>query len=147
MKPKFWKLSQGAGIFTFQAMLESVAQGYVLVHKNTPPKGKSSQSQAEDFIAAPIGDYFYLTHGNHGVYLLGQFSGPANLFSTKKGGWLDRPFRLIRVAVAHTYAGPDRWWAPNHNSTFAEVPDDQLAEFEQHILMPYFGIKFADYED
>ena len=146
MKPKFWKLSQGAAIFTPDQMLDSVAQRLVYVHKDTKAKGTSGQTQADDFITAPIGDYFYLTHGNAGIYVLGQFSGPANLFSTEGDGWLDRPFRVIKSSRSRdSYSGPHKWWAPNDNSTFTAVPESELSLFEEHILQPYFDITLAQY--
>ena len=81
MKPRFWKLSQGATQFSYHEIIESIEQRLVYVHKDTGAKGTSSQTQANDFITAEIGDYFYLTFGNNGIFLLGQFSGAANLFS------------------------------------------------------------------
>ncbi len=146
MKPRFWKLSQGGDDIAYQDILDSITRGLVYVHKDTPPQGKSTETQGYLFATAPVGDYFYLTHGNEGVILLGQFSGPANLFSSWGGGWLDRPFRFIRPSVSHKkYDGIDKWWAPNHNSTFVEVPDDGLALFEEYILRPYFGIKLTEF--
>lgn len=127
-------------------MLDSIAQRLVYVHKDTKAKGTSAQTQAQDFIDAPIGDYFYLTHGNEGIYVLGQFSGPANLFSSEGEGWLDRPFRHIKSAISRdSYGGPHKWWAPSDNSTFTAVPDSEIALFEQHILQPYFGISLAEF--
>jgi 5-methylcytosine-specific restriction protein B len=146
MKPQFWKLSQGGTDFVYQDVLDSIARGLVYVHKDTKALGTSTKTQGQDFVDAQVGDYFYLTHGNKGVFLLGQFSGPANLFCSKGDGWLDRPFRLIRPSVTNKkYDGKDKWWAPNHNSTFVRVPDGELALFEECILQPYFGIKLADF--
>jgi hypothetical protein len=146
MKPNFWKLSQGATQFNLDAILDSIKLGYVYVHQDTHAKATSSKSQGENFIDAPIGDYFYLTHGNAGIYALGQFSGPANLFSIHGDGWLDRPFRHIRSSLSIApYEGPRKWWAPNENSTFTAVPDVEVPMFEEHILKPYFGIALADF--
>ena len=82
MKIKFWKLSQGFGLFTFDELLKSIEDRLIYIHKDTGAKGNSKTSQGEDFINASIGDYFYLTHGNSGgIYLLGQMTGPVNYFS------------------------------------------------------------------
>lgn len=98
------------------------------------------------FMKAPIGDYFYLTHGNQGIYLLGQFSGPANIFSARGKGWADRPFRLIRLAERiRPYKGPKKWWTPNENSTFIRVPDHEIGLFEELILSPHFGMRLKDF--
>lgn len=142
MKPNFWKLSQGAQQFSYADIIESIAHGLVYVHKDTGAKGTSSTSQAEDFINAPIGDYFYLTHGNQGMYLVGQFSGPANLFSKYGDGWLERPYKFIFPAITHqNYSGQHKWWAPVDNSTFTKVNNGELSLFEQEILKPHFGIE------
>lgn len=145
MQPRFWKLSQGKD-FEYREVLESIANGLVYVHKDTAAKGISTATQGQDFVNAETGDYFYLTHGNHCILLLGQFAGPANVFSSYGKGWLDRPFRFIRSSISSKpFKGEPTWWAPNHNSTFIRVPDDKLADFEASILNPYFGIKLRDF--
>lgn len=63
----FWKLSQGAVLFETLQVISFIEQKLVYVHLTSPAKGKSSVTQAENFIDADIGDYFYLTHGNKGV--------------------------------------------------------------------------------
>lgn len=137
MKPKFWKLSQGTQPFNFSEIIESIAHGLVYVHKDTKAKGTSLTTQAEDFINAPIGDYFYLTHGNNGIYLIGQFSGPANIFSKYGEGWLERPYKFIFSSVTNrAYTGPQKWWTPSDNSTFTKV--SELKIFEKEILIPHF---------
>jgi len=149
MKPKFWKLSQGSGYFSFEDLLKSIEDRLVYVNKNTPAKGQNPTTQGEDFINAPIGDYFYLTHGNAGgVYLLGQFVGPANFLSTYSHGWVDRPFRIIAFAKnQNSYSSTEKWWTPNHRSTFVAIPENELDLFEELILMPYFGISLSEYEN
>src|SRR6266496_2742232 len=140
MKLKFWKVSHGAAIFTYEALLNALSERLVYVHKDTKAKATSQHKQGENFISAPIGDYFYLTNGNEGIYVLGQFSGPANVFSKMGEGWLDRPYRHIKSAISRdSYAGPHKWWSPNDHSTFMPVPDDEILLFEEHILKPYFG--------
>jgi len=146
MRPKFWKVSHGASIFSYEAVLDALNERLVYVHKDTKAKATSQRTQAEDFIEAPIGDYFYLTHGNEGIYVLGQFSGAANVFCKMGAGWLDRPYRPIKSAVSRDgYGGPHKWWSPNDNSTFTPVPDNELSLFEKHILRPYFGITLAKF--
>lgn len=146
MHPVFWKLSHGYDEFGFPDLLKSIEDSLVYVHKNTGRKGQSVTTQGEDFVQASIGDYFYLTHGNHGVYLLGQFTGPANVFSAWGNGWLDRPYRVIARSTTHApYQEQEKWWSPNHPSTFVQIPDDEIKLFEALILIPYFDIKLKDY--
>lgn len=146
MKPVFWKLSHGSDLFTFPELLKSIEDKLVYVHKDTGKKGQSNTAQGEDFATASIGDYFYLTYGNNGIYLLGQLTGPANVFSTFGDGWLDRPYRIIARSKTHEfYQGQEKWWSPNHNSTFVKVPDGEVKLFEELILLPYFEIKLKKY--
>jgi 5-methylcytosine-specific restriction protein B len=147
MKPKFWKLSQGTGHFTLRDIQKSIENRLVYVHKDTKAKGQSNIAQRDNFINAKIGDYFYLTHGNTGIYVLGQLTGPVNYFSSKRSGWVDRPFRLISRAIIDSYYNDEqKWWAPNDNSTFIEVPNNEISEFEQKILKPFFGIKLKEFD-
>ena len=146
MRPKFWKLSQGTEFFDYNSILESIEHRLVYVHKDTAAKGGSRKSQGQQFIEAPVGDYFYLTHGNAGIYLLGQFTGPTNIFSARREGWLDRPFRFIKASISkESYNGPKKWWTPNEDSTFSPVPDGEVELFEQYILQPYFNISLSNF--
>jgi len=146
VNPHFWKLSQGTAQFQVQDIIQSIDQKLVYVHKNTKAKAGSSKTQAQQFIEAEIGDYFYLTHGNTGIYLLGQFTGPANLFSSYGEGWLDRPFRFIKPSISkEKYQGIKKWWAPSDNSTFTHVPHEELSIFEESILIPFFGIRLEEF--
>lgn len=144
--PNFWKLSHGYMEFYFLDMVECIDEKLVYIHRTTAPKGQSSVSQAEEFASAPIGDYFYLTYGNQGIYLLGQFTGPVNYFTKHGNGWMDRPFRLIHKSNdGAAYDGVEKWWTPNHNSTFVKVPRHEFAKFEELILEPYFNVNLKDF--
>ena len=146
MTPKFWKLSQGPSQFGYHDIISSISSSLVYVHKDTGAKGTSGTTQAEDFIFAPIGDYFYLTHGNKGMFLIGQFSGPANLFSKYGEGWLERPFKFILPSkISSSYSGSHKWWSPNDNSTFTPVPAHELAQFEEEILKQFFGVSLKEF--
>jgi hypothetical protein len=124
MQTRFWKLSHGSKEFTAQELLQSIEQRLAYIHGNTRRKW-ASISQAEDFINnALIGDYFYLTYGNRGIYIIRAVSWPPNWLSVFGDGWVDRPFRLIREATeVKPYSGPHKRWAPNDRSTFIPVPE------------------------
>lgn len=146
MTPNFWKLSQGPSQFGYEDIISSISSGLVYVHKDTGAKGGSGISQAENFVNAPSGDYFYLTFGNQGVFLIGQFAGPANLFSKYRYGWLERPFKFVFPAKkSDSYSGSRKWWSPSDNSTFMPVPSHELVQFESEILEPFFGVKLRDF--
>ncbi len=146
MKPKFWKLSQGEQYFSYEDILQSIEERLVYVHKDTAAKTKMPVTQGQAFVTAAIGDYFYLTHGNQGIYLLGQFVGPTNFFSSWGEGWSDRPFRTIAHSKKkESYQGEHKWWTPNDRSTFVQVPEQELDIFENEILLPFFGVQLKDY--
>ena len=160
MEPVFWKLSMRPGdgndFPDLLHVLDWLRQGFVLVHKNTPPMGKSENAQGADFVdKARIGDYFYLCHGNRApsVILLGQFTGPADILSPFiltngdwKDGWAPRTFRWIKTALRSAkYRGDRKWWTPIGNSTFIRIKQEELGEFEETILQPYFDVKLADF--
>ena len=95
-------------------------------------------------IGARISGEIARTHGNQGMYLIGQFCGPANLFSKYGDGWLERPYKFIVPAVtAQRYEGPHKWWAPSDHSTFTRVAPGDLALFERTILKPHFDLDLA----
>lgn len=147
MRPIFWKLSQSPKYFTHAEMPQSMSDRLVYVHQDTNAKGFMNKSQADNFIEANVGDYFYLTNGNNGIYLLGQFVGPANILTAKGKGWMDRPFRQIATAVKKDpYGGEKKWWAPSDNSTFMRVPDEELGLFESEILTPFFNLQLGKYQ-
>lgn len=73
----------------------------IYIDKETNPLGTTQVWQGNLFINACIGDYFYLTHGNAGIYLPGQITGPVDHFIDKRErnnepGWISRPHEIIR---------------------------------------------------
>lgn len=145
MEPTFWKLSMGKSIFGLDQILRCIHEGYVAMHKDTKPLATSKTSQALDFANAKVGDYFYLTHGNEGVYMLGQFTEPVRLFNLKEKDWMERSFKAVKFSNAKYYLGDQKWWTPNHNSTFSKVPQEELDLFEELILEPFFDLKIKDF--
>ena len=149
-KVTFWKLSQSRinNGFLFRDILECIDKKMVYIGMNTSAIGNSSVTQAEHFVNAKIGDYFYLTHGNEGIYLLGQFTGAANYFNKfSDDGYIERSFRLIKFAKNLVeYTGSKHGWTPNQNSTFFQVPAREYDLFEQEILKPYFDIDLTHFK-
>jgi hypothetical protein len=146
MNARFWKLSHGAAEFPFEEFLSLLERRVVCVHKDTKAKAISPTAQGENFVNAMSGDYFYLTHGNQGIYVLGQFIGPANIFSSRGAGWVEREYRVIRTSKSRdSYSGEHKWWTPDDNSTFIQVPALEFQLFEQLILKPYFDLELKSY--
>ena len=71
----------------------------VVVHKATPAKGTSSQSQGDTFSKQmKIGDYFYLCRGNSNLEVIGKITGEAEPCSHNDlghKGWLQRSYDII----------------------------------------------------
>lgn len=145
MKIQFFKISHGGDFWQNDEISDALTRQVVGMHRDTEYLAGNTP-QYEKFVEAPIGSYFYLTRSNKGIYLLGQFVGPANVFTPWEDGWVERPYKIIKYAHNRDiYDGVQKWWTPNHNSTFAEVPEHELNLFEELILAPYFAIKLSNY--
>lgn len=149
---RFWKLSMGPGAYAefknLLLVLDWLRQGQVLVHRNTGPVGLSSETQGEKFVSPDRdGDYFYLCHGNEkpSILLLGRLKGPVETLTIgRRKGWASRRFDWIKTSTKSAkFTGVGKGWTPNHNSTFVEVPQNDLAKFEDRILVPFFELKLA----
>src|SRR5262249_26797538 len=68
-------------------------------------------------------------HGNEepSIILLGQFTGPANLLSARRGGWADRPFRWIKTSINPKPFGGEAVGQPLL-SLFLSCPEDPHRE-------------------
>ena len=62
-----------------------------------------------------------------------------------RDGWLERKYKVHKVALnTEYYAGKRYWWAPNHNSTFIEIPAEQLEIANKKIFNPFFGVTIVN---
>lgn len=129
-----WKLSHGNdGSFSAGERDVLAEQRRAIIHKDT------GANQAKNFRQAADNALFYLCHGNE-VRLLGRFCGPAKV-SDKGADWLERPYELLKVSLSSApYSDSSKKWTPAGNSTFWEVPKEQLSAFEKTLLQPYFGL-------
>ena len=138
------KLSMSAKSVPDAAYRDARRRSVVLVHRDTKPLASSKVTQADAFAQAPRHSWFYLCRGNERVDLLGRFpdedARPAADPELARAGWLERRYR--RIGYPSTYApyeGPQKWWTPNHNSTFALVPPHDYAEADRLLFGPLFG--------
>lgn len=135
--PLVWKLSHGSADFSRQEHESYLQQGLAVMHANT------GKGQGDAFGEAVPGSVFFLCHGNERIVLLGQFTSAAEP-CTKGEGWLQRRYRVLKQAVRqNSYQGERRGWTPNYNSTFKQVPVDELADFEGLLLAPFFELDLA----
>lgn len=143
-----FKVSMGREPFEPSEVEISITEKKVLVHSQTKPKGRSQKTQGDIFINdMKIGDYFYLTHSNMGIKLLGKLTSvayPATL-SEKfiDEGWMERTYEIIkRTQNNESYKGPNKNWVPSNNSTCWEIKSNELQLANQLLFEPYFNIQF-----
>src|SRR5665213_619227 len=156
MKHAVWKLSMGphagGGEFNTLSKVKNCLREKerVVVWQPTGRKGVSRLTQVECFVEeANDDDYFYLCHGNEepGIMLLGQFTGSAEPVASLewRNDWVGPPYRTVKEAlITKKFDGENKWWTPNHNSTFVKVPKHDLKKFEAVIPRPYFNLTLAD---
>ena len=142
LTPRFWKISHGTDFISEAEAASFDNRKVIVVHKDSPAKGKSKVSQGEDFIAhMKKGDFFYLCRGNS-VRILGCINCDAITANhEKQDGWYERSYSIIAESSDTTaYSGDKKWWTPNDNSTCVPVPQNELQMFENLILKPYFSV-------
>lgn len=107
-----------------------------VMHRDT------AKDQGDRFIKAPIGMLFFLCHGNS-LQRIGQFTTEASPCA-KGDGWLQRSYRVLKQSIrTDRYVANSKYWSPQGNSTFWQVGADDLPEFEQTLLVPYFATSLA----
>jgi hypothetical protein len=146
-RPKIYKLSIGPHEINDSLFDGLLAERHVCVHETTKPLGRSNVSQYELFSNAKSGDYFYLCRGNREIVLIGQFLNEP-LFKTLKAGldgWGLRNYRTIVNANKNNgYTGVEKWWTPNRNSTFVEIPIKEYSFADDIILQPFFDVTLSE---
>ncbi len=137
------KLSMSAKNLSDVAYRGARRRSVVFVHRATKALASSIDTQAEAFAQASRRSWFYLCRGNEHVDMLGCFTTddavPAADPALAEQGWLERPYMLIGYpAVYAPYTGTQKWWTPNHNSTFTVIPSHSYAEAGRLVFEPYF---------
>lgn len=133
-----WKLSHGLNDFSADERKHYLQADLGVMH------GETAKGQGKDFQEVPVGDLFYLCHGNDSLPLVGQFiSAPEPC--DKGDGWLQRRYRVLKQNIKQGgYQGSQKGWTPNYRSTFKPVPPHDLPEFESTLLKPFFGTDLAE---
>ncbi|HGN1363221.1 McrB family protein [Achromobacter xylosoxidans] len=133
-----WKLSHGLNDFSVDERKSYLQAELAVMH------GGTAKSQGENFQEAPVGDLFFLCHGNDSLPLVGQFTSMPE--PCEKGdGWLQRRYRVLKPSIRQGgYQAGQKGWTPNYRSTFKKVPAQDLPEFETALLKPFFGTELAE---
>ena len=135
-----WKISHGTQSFTDEERQGFFADRLIVMHENT------GSDQGLRFKEVPIGSIIYLCHGN-AVQLLGRITGTVT--PCRKGtGWVQRTYEVLKKSNFSTpYSKSSKKWTPRGNSTFWNVPRNELPEFEETLLQPYFSINLEEIMD
>lgn len=106
----------------------------------------TGKGQAEDFIKANIGDYVYVCYGGDNLHCFGKIksaSKPLDAATDKiingEGEWIYREIELLFPAIISSVKElktDKRFFMPSGNSTFYEVPPDQLDFMNKKIFTP-----------
>jgi 5-methylcytosine-specific restriction enzyme B len=137
---EIWKISHGGQSFNDDERATYFADHLAVMDEDT------GNEQGKDFKEAPVGTIIYLCHGNS-VQLLGKLTSSASPCN-KGAGWVQRSYEVLKKANFSTpYEKSSKKWTPRGNSTFWKVPQDELPEFEQTLLKPYFGLNLEEIMD
>ena len=144
--PRIWKFSHGTDRTTpnLKGRRGHLLKDHILtMHRNTRSPGRSGRSQGEVFrtdMEPP--DLFYLCHGND-VQLLGRVTSD---LLNPRAEWPERHYDVIKRCPPSTgsYDGPKKWWSPSGNTTCWKILPGELPEFEQRILLPFFGLNLDE---
>lgn len=144
---KVFKISMGKDYFTDEIIEKAINERLVLVHSKTKPKGRSKVSQADIFTnTIKNGDFFYLTHSNKNVKLIGRIisdAQPASFNEMYEEGWLERGFEIIKLAdEGGSFNGDSKYWAPNTNVTCWEIESTEMEEANKVLFKPFFHSEF-----
>lgn len=133
-----WKLSHGNPPNFTDAERQQYLEGqWAVMHRDT------GKEQGKKFAEAPVGTLFFLCHGNS-PQRIGQFTSEA-MPCDKGDGWLQRSYRVLKPALrTDRYTANSKNWSPQGNSTFWQVGANDLPEFENTLLKPYFGTDLAE---
>lgn len=140
-----YKLSHGTVFFDHETIQYCITNNLVVVHEETGSKGRQSFSQYELFESAKIGDVFYLTYGNTGVLLIGQFIDESISdfdYRQNPDGWKQRKYKLLFYSPEiKVYKGTKSWWSPNDPSTFVQINQKDFNEANKNLFIPHFRVE------
>lgn len=133
-----WKLSHGNPPNFSDAERQQYLEGqWAVMHRDT------GKEQGKKFAEAPVGTLFFLCHGNS-PQRIGQFTSEA-MPCDKGDGWLQRSYRVLKPAQrTDRYTANSKMWSPQGNSTFWQVGANDLPEFENTLLKPFFATDLAE---
>jgi 5-methylcytosine-specific restriction endonuclease McrBC GTP-binding regulatory subunit McrB len=151
---RFYKISHGVFIKRPQFVKAGLLD--ILEKNNWISMGlDTGKGQTIEFIEnAHIGDYVYVCYGGNDVYCVGKIvsnSKPFDKINNDKldieEGWIYReiePLYFPENGSVSELKTDTRFFMPSGNSTFYEVPKDQLEYINEKIFIPKFKLKVVD---
>ncbi len=144
-----FKVSMSGKDINEEAFHYLIENNLVIVHRDTPAKGTSYQTQGDTFAnQMKIGDYFYLCRGNSNLEVIGRITSHAEYCEfgdLGDDGWLQRSYEIVsEVEKEGSYQGEKKWWTPNDNSTCITIPKNEIADANKKIFIPFFQTEFEN---
>jgi hypothetical protein len=151
---RFYKVSHGIfkkePQYKYSGIADILAQNnWACLHSNTG-KGAGHDFQYD----AEIGDYIYICYGGDELFCIGKIVSPAKLLPKEHndlfkgdGKWIYREFEPVvhpQIKSVHEFKKDNRFFMPSGNSTFYEVPKEQLGFMNENIWEPKMNIKLVD---
>ena len=150
----FYKVSHGIfkkdTEYKYSGMAELLEKNnWACLHSGT---GKGQGYEFEH--NATIGDYVYVCYGGDDLYNIGQIISDTKYLDKATndmfggdGKWIYRevkPLYFPKTPSVREFKSDTRFFMPSGNSTFYEVPKDQLDYLNQNIFVPKVGLKIID---
>jgi hypothetical protein len=132
---KFYKVSHGIFRKNFRhtemaTILEK--NNWVCLHADT---GKGAGNEFEHNVE--IGDFVYVCYGGDDLYCVGKIISDAHYLDAAYNTMIDGDGKWI-------YREIERFFMPSGNSTFYEVPTNQLDYMNDSIFIPKVGLRIID---
>jgi hypothetical protein len=151
---KLFKISHG--IFVNNSDFKKSGIIKLLEHKNWISLGtdtlKNQYNKFKDYAA--IGDYVYICYGGLEVYSIGRIISNTVKFDDEtaklvknQDNWVYREVQQLFSPVISSIAelkDERKGFMPSANSTFKEVPKDQLDYINEKIFIPKFNLQIID---
>lgn len=150
----FYKVSHGVfkknTEYKYSGMAELLEKNnWACLHSGT---GKGQGYEFEH--NASIGDYVYICYGGDDLVCIGKIISDARYLDKATndlfggdGKWIYREIEslyLPKVPSVREFKRDTRFFMPSGNSTFYEVPKDQLDYLNKNIFEPKVGLKIID---
>ena len=123
---------------------------WITIGKNT------GANQANNFRKAQIGDFVYICYGGSTMYCIAKILSNNKPLDKRYEQLIDGGYEWIYREIEPLFYAKDsninnlkddrRWFMPSGNTTFFEVPKDQLEYLNEKLLVPTCNVMIIDKE-